>query len=533
MPPEDLTDVSLFDALLAPWVMAGVPSGVLRSLTRDLRDKLGPLGARCGEPRFDVESAVVAVDALRDRAGIDGRDALADPSALQSDLRNAAAHGLRLAQAWCAGRGEESLGSEVEALFATRASASTLGIHHAEGWAEFIVASRAVNIPVEGRFGPRLLRLVPGAVDDLGADAWVVSGAPSNKPDQGFNGRAYKALLERFGPVGEQWQKLLSTGPESAFWAPSVEDRSSRPEYAAFYQQCGVWHVEAPWRERASSACRHLLYVRVVPLSEARLGEQPAGQAVRAMMRALFAAFAAVGATCGGPPPVTVRMSLVGGRQREKGTKNQVAAARIEHMSLLVSEACALLERSPVVQRLDVCFFEEGERQWVELNETWQRVLEERGDGSGGGAGPDEAADVLRAQCLKAVEELVAVRGLDPIVREALAGLRDCLGRAPRPLARDLGFHARRAVEALVASLCRKYNQRPSDILEKNIDLLRERGKFSRWFLSYLQTLRVLGNEAVHVSARHATPSELVRADEYVLLASLARVLTIAREAPP
>lgn len=527
----EVADVSLFDALLAPWVVAGVPSGALRALTKELRDKLGVLGARCGEPRFVVDDAIAAVEALRDKAGVDAREALTDTNSLASELRNAAAHGLKLANAWCASAGEPPLTEEVVAHFLARSDQSTLGIANADGWAEFLVQSRAVQIPVDGRFGPRLLRLVPGSVDDLGADAWVVSGTPWRKPDHEFNGRAHRALLDRFGGLEEPWQKILATGPESAFWPASIEDRSTRHGYAEFYRQCGVWHVEGPWGEKSTNTCRHLFYVRVFPLADARHGDNPAQQAVAAMMRGLFASIAAVGATCRGAPPTTVRMTLVGGRQREKGTENEMEAARRQHMGLLVTEACALLERSPVVQRLDVCFFEQGEKS--NLKETWQRVLEERSEEPRVSGAPDEAAEILRRRCAKAIEELASVRSLDPLVKEALSGLRDCLERSPRPAARDLGFHSRRTVEALVAGLCRKYNQKPGDVLEKNIDLLRDRGKFSRWFLSYLQTLRVLGNESVHVSARHATPGELVLADEYVLLASMARVLTIARDAPP
>lgn len=169
--PAGPGELSLFDALLAPWVIAGVPAGVLRGAVEELRKRLGPLSDHGGEPDLSSDRALRAVESLRDAAGLDRRDSLEVPGALPDALPNAAGHGLCLARAWCEAHQVGALPDGFVERYRNTFSAASLDLKSAAGWAEVLESIRAVSIQVDVRYGPRVLRLVPGSVDDLGADA--------------------------------------------------------------------------------------------------------------------------------------------------------------------------------------------------------------------------------------------------------------------------------------------------------------------------------------------------------------------------
>lgn len=270
----------------------------------------------------------------------------------------------------------------------------------------------------------------------------MLSGVPNMAKD-GLTGAALKEVSARFGEVTPgAWRRLLSTGPGSAYWPSSLPKQDRHLHLSEFYQRLGAWHASGPWQE--GGPCQNLLYLAAAPLSEVPWTREGLGPVVRATLEGLFAALGAVGATSGARPPETVRMTILGGGQFERKSAQERSKARALHMALLAEHACELLTRSPVVQRLDICFFDKGERRWVEFNESWNSLMARREAGEPAVDDTEEVCAPPRARCVRAVQGYQRSRIVsDPLVLEALTGLEERLLRALRPSSRDLGFHFR------------------------------------------------------------------------------------------
>jgi hypothetical protein len=516
-------DVGYLNAIFAPWIISGSSLKDLRTLQQQLTTKLLLLA-----PEFPVsteltlESAFAAVAQLRNAACLDVLAGLNEPRGFACDPDNVLGHARRLGEAWCAHSGIAAMPDEVAVWLMGRLG-QNLEVGVATAWAEYLVESRSKMLPIDGNYGPTALRLVEGGLDNLYADVWVVSGPPSSAkqgPDS-IAGGAYKALVRRFGEVERgRWKQLLRFDASSPFWPEGVV---LEPVHDAYLARCGVWHIEVPWPAGPAGQpmpCRHLLALRNVPSTMFK-GQVSEADALRCWLRAVFAALAIVGSWSElASAPRTVRMSLV--------TMNQLRDRRIEYrLSAVVQECCALLTRSPVVQRLDICFHDPAEQAW--LSQNWQEYL--RGTAPEDEATLDEAGRLLLRRCCDEAVRLRVERAADSRLVAALGDLLACLETLPHPRATHLGHSARHTVEAIVASLCAKQGKKASDSLMSSIESLTLTSKYSRWFVSYLHTLRTLGNEAVHVSTRETLPRAVESSDHAVLLAALARVLTVTRSA--
>lgn len=535
MQPDTYT---LSDALFAPLLLSGASTKALRALHAELSVRVPetPLAAY----DVSVEAAHAAVDTLGHKAGFDARPTTASatgplphPDRFADDLDNAVEHGLALGRAWLDAHGRPPLTPEVEGWLRKRMH--DMGVDAAQGWAEHLLETHAHVLRIEGHYGPRTLGLVRGGVDAHRADAWVVSGPPRD-PDDGsdlFSGGAFSAISERFGAIDRaHWTQLLRFTPGTPFWprgAPTLD-----AAHDAYLARCGVWHVPGPWKDKPQPPCKHLIALRNVPtdMFRPRGGRKAAGNvigvravdALRCWLDALFAALAVIGSQ-GDPAnaPRTVRMTLLLRRQI------RTPEASLALLDTLVTHSLERLRASPVVERLDIAFYTSEEQEWLATN--WKSYLH-----AVEGAAPaedDEVARLLRSRCLTEAERLRRDRSQDTLLARALDELVECLHTAPAPRPTHLGFAARHAVEAIVASLCRRHGRKESATLEANIDELQRHGRYARWFVSYLHTLRILGNECVHASTREVLPRAMESADQAVLLASLARVLTVSRTALP
>ena len=518
-----MSDVTFLDAIFAPWIISGSSLKALRAVQHDLVAKLLRIGKDLPvDAELTLEGAFAAVARLREEANLNALGGLDAPRQFANDPANVLGHARRLGEAWCRRYGKAPMPDDVWDWL-TGQLAQKLDAGLAVAWAEYLVESRSRTLPIDGNYGPTALRLVDGGLDDLYADVWVVSGPPSNAkqgPDS-ITGRAYRALVERFGDVDRvRWRQLLRFDPQSPFWPEGVVLDSGHSDYLA---RCGVWYVEAPWTSRSAEhtvPCRHLLALRNVPIGMFK-GQVSEADALRCWLQAVFAALAIVGSWSDpAAAPRTVRMSLV--------TMNQHRDQRIENLlSTVVKECCGLLARSPVVQRLDIAFYEAEEQTWLSAN--WDAYL--RGTAPEDEATLDEAGRLLLRRCCDEAGRLRVERATDSRLVNALGDLLACLETLPHPRATHLGHSARHTVEAIVSSLCGKQGRKSSDNLMSNIESLTKTSQYSRWFVSYLHTLRTLGNEAVHVSTRETLPRAIESSDHAVLLAALARVLTVTRSA--
>jgi hypothetical protein len=88
----------------------------------------------------------------------------------------------------------------------------------------------------------------------------------------------------------------------------------------------------------------------------------------------------------------------------------------------------------------------------------------------------------------------------------------------------------RLTAEAMAARLCRDLGLTPGNNAFGNIERLEKSGSIATWINSYLHSLRILGNESVHLTERdQRTPRTLAAGDLIVILSNLARVLDFYR----
>jgi hypothetical protein len=506
--------VRLEDALLGPFALSGARQGALQDVRQGLLRRLAALRddiPLSEGPAPDREAAERAVDELRDAAQLDRL--CQTGTAFPDDLAVAIRHGVALGDAWLSAKGLPGL--DPETLTWLEGRLRGIGLEDTSGWADHLVESRAFVLPIDGVYGPRSVRLIQGPIDAVRADAWVVSGPPKTPadPEDEIGGATFRHLSARFGSLDRaSWRPLVRLGPGTPFWPPSGPALSD----AAYLARCGVWYRTWPaFAPGAEPPCRHLLALRNVPppmLKPARPAEQ-----LRAWIDAVFAALAIVGSLSEAEEaPRRVRISLFGLRQFRGMPTEDVLDA-------IVEGALARIRTSPIVERLDITFYDDAEQKW--LRENWQRLMDSvapRPDER-----PFEATTELTMRCEEAARRLRAgVRG-EPHLDRALGELLACLTQGEKTSTTRLGFSARQTVEQLVNALCRKYRLKVEPLFEKNIETLASKGRFSRWFISYLHTLRTLGNEAVHLSGRRVVPETLGAVEELVLLSLLLRVLTV------
>ena len=294
-------------------------------------------------------------------------------------------------------------------------------------------------------------------------------------------------------------------------------------KYDAYVHKAGVWCLSNPWPAGPdrSQPCKYLLAAHNIPLPMLRKAapEVAPAHAVRAWLRGIFAALATLGSQGGTERlPRTVRMTLIFQAQAK-------APQEAPDLRTIVETCSELLLRSPVVQRLDIAFFLESERGW--LDSQWQELL---GQSEASVAQEAELAptlDLLKRRCLDAIEVLRTVHATDLPLTSALQGLTDCL-KQDTATSSQLGFATRLVVEKIVDNIHQRIGSRGSGSLMDSIERLADQHRYARWFLSYLHTLRSVGNEAVHlVSLERARPRRMEAVDHVVLLSALLRVLTV------
>ena len=94
-----------------------------------------------------------------------------------------------------------------------------------------------------------------------------------------------------------------------------------------------------------------------------------------------------------------------------------------------------------------------------------------------------------------------------------------------------IATQARILAELLVNIWAKNYQVKLKDDLFQNLEEIQKKGILSRWLMSYLHTIRILGNTSVHFQAQEDRfPNSLTDMDLLVLLSSLIRVLELSQE---
>jgi Domain of unknown function (DUF4145) len=130
-----------------------------------------------------------------------------------------------------------------------------------------------------------------------------------------------------------------------------------------------------------------------------------------------------------------------------------------------------------------------------------------------------ELVDAIRSEAetrLQQLEEIDHSRG----ARQTITELRDAIFSDSRSV--EVGIAARRLAEHVLAGVLPPEDQKKN--LYGQINSLREQ-PVAPWIVSYLNVLRVFGNEAAHHKSEHQYPPAIVGDDLTLCLFAVQRVL--------
>jgi len=182
-------------------------------------------------------------------------------------------------------------------------------------------------------------------------------------------------------------------------------------------------------------------------------------------------------------------------------------------------------------QRVELILFNDGSLSYAKRRDEWISAMRRR-------FGWTPTA-VHRKEIRIQIVELRAIVGVQQEGRhgsETRRALHDLFIRLdpehPRSV-QEIAQAGRSLAEALSAELCRAHGLKVDSNSFGNIDRLEKCGgagpRVAKWILSYLHTMRTLGNEASHVvrqgDGEDRYPSELGEDDLQVLLTHIRRVL--------
>ena len=140
------------------------------------------------------------------------------------------------------------------------------------------------------------------------------------------------------------------------------------------------------------------------------------------------------------------------------------------------------------------------------------------------------ASSELRDRLVEQIQALLHGEK-DPCMRHVLTDLQAAMAQAPvQASIQHIGVLGRLVAEAMAARLCRDLGITPGPTAFGNIEKLQQVPSISKWINSYLHSLRVLGNESVHIAERdQRIPQTLAAGDLVVIFGNMARVLDFYR----
>ena len=140
-----------------------------------------------------------------------------------------------------------------------------------------------------------------------------------------------------------------------------------------------------------------------------------------------------------------------------------------------------------------------------------------------------DAIAELRARLSEQIEAIL-LHASEPALRTLLDQIRSALQQAHQPSIQQFGMLGRLAAETISALLCADLGMDAGGNAFGNIERLAKAPIISKWINSYLHSLRVLGNESVHLSEQtRRLPQTLAAGDLVVILSNLLRVLDFYR----
>ena len=173
----------------------------------------------------------------------------------------------------------------------------------------------------------------------------------------------------------------------------------------------------------------------------------------------------------------------------------------IELANLLLITSAKWLKKSEVTTEVNIgVYYKDEIPQW---NEAMNNAL--------GRASINK--DHLIDEICKDLSNIID-KHIDSVLNDALKPLKSYLHQSDDIGIESIFIQGRKLVELMVSDLAKKNNLKIGGELMSNIEKFREM-KMAPWLLSYMHTLRVFGNEGVHVrvDGKKYTPNTLSKSD--------------------
>ena len=130
-----------------------------------------------------------------------------------------------------------------------------------------------------------------------------------------------------------------------------------------------------------------------------------------------------------------------------------------------------------------------------------------------------ELVEAIRTEAETRLQQLEEIDHR-PGARQTIAGLREAIFSDSRSV--EVGIAARRLAEHVLSGILPPESQKKN--LYEQITSLRQQ-PVAPWVISYLNVLRVFGNEAAHHKSEHQYPAAIVGDDLTLCLFAVLRVL--------
>ena len=350
--------------------------------------------------------------------------------------------------------------------------------------------------------GERWFSIVEGNIADSEADAVVISADAGHwLPPKGAAARAIQA---KYGEeVFEHQKQMTSFTPEGFF---SLGKPSGGGAYAG---------ISSGPLGQAKGGSQQLLIVR---LPGAEWIEDPSA-GISTILKAIFAVLGSL-SVMQSRRFSSVALSDIAGK------RGYPVQARLEAFLGAVANWFA----GPCGgDRVELVLFKEGRRPFDERKEEWLQAMRQR---FGWDANVADQKDVQ--QMLRSIRELVSAQlsagASNPEMQRVLLDLATRLDPGHPRSIQEIAQAGRGLAEVLSAELCRSHDLPFSLNTFDNLQRLENsRHHVAKWIVSYLHTMRTLGNEASHVVEKEGEPercpARLEKDDLLVLLAHIRRVI--------
>jgi hypothetical protein len=205
------------------------------------------------------------------------------------------------------------------------------------------------------------------------------------------------------------------------------------------------------------------------------------------------------------------------------GTRGYLIERRLAAMTTRLSRWFA----SPAGgERAELVLYDDGGPSFAEQSSCWQEAMRQQQGWAV--PGPTAQAAALLAEVRAIAVDRAQAEPPGSAMHHVLLELGRRMDPAQRRSVQEIAQVGRQLAEVISAELCADHGIEPSHNTFANLDRLEKApNRVARWILSYLHTLRTLGNEASHAVQQGVDrfPRTIIDDDLVVLAAHVRRVI--------